>query len=74
MIINRRQVIAGAAAVAAVPLATEVKAEENYKDKYWEAQAQIDSLERELDEMYAHARIMQGKENEETNDFFSVTD
>ena len=62
---NRRQVIAGAAAVAALPIAAQAKTEEihpekgeTYKDLYWNAQAHIDKLELELSEMRAHAMIM----------------
>ena len=63
---NRRQVLAGAAAVAALPVvaATQIETEvhpekgKTYKDLYWDAQAHIDSLELDLSEMRAHAMIM----------------
>jgi hypothetical protein len=58
MIINRRQVIAGAAATAALPLVTEAKTENIHEDLYWEAQSHIDQLENELQEMRAHALVI----------------
>ena len=58
---NRREVLAGAAAVTAKAVETgEIHPEkgETYKDLYWHAQTHIDKLELELSEMKAHAMIM----------------
>lgn len=60
---NRREAIAGTAALAVTTAsAAKVHVEEN-EDKYWESQSQIDSLEQELSEMKAHARIMHRSSN-----------
>lgn len=60
---NRRQVLAGSAALAVGGVALSAQGEKtlaeiDLEDKYWQNQWLISELEQELSEMRAHARIM----------------
>lgn len=67
MKLNRRNAIKYTlcATVAGIPASTLAQGSKireiniDYHDKYWEAQAKIDALEEEVQELRSHARVLQ---------------
>ena len=64
MKLNRRNAIKYTlcATVAGIPVSTLAQGftiRDDYHDKYWEAQAKIDALEEEVQELRSHARVLQ---------------
>lgn len=56
---NRRQLIAGAAAAVVAPAVAVQAADTTIEDKYWEAQWQISEYENDRQEMRSHRAALE---------------